>query len=35
MMDTDPQIMNAITAIANGKDPELVIKKYKEWKASQ
>ena len=35
MMDTDPQIMNAVTAIMNGKDPELVIKKYKEWKASQ
>ena len=35
MIDTDPQIMNAITAIMNGKDPELVIKKYKEWKSSQ
>lgn len=35
IIDTDPQIMNAITAIMNGKDPELVIKKYKEWKASQ
>tara|TARA_E500000305_G_scaffold71282_1_gene57266 strand:+ start:977 stop:3616 length:2640 start_codon:yes stop_codon:yes gene_type:complete len=35
LIDTDPQIMNAITAIMNGKDPELVIKKYKEWKSSQ